>query len=274
MLVIVFSSLDAGIADLKKVQEQLKIYRQAVLKKAFEGEAKIKLLKDIAEVKRGKSKHRPRNDKKLFGCPYPFIQTGEVRKANGGIIKNFENTYSEFGLQQSKLWPKGTLCLTIAANIGETAFLGFDACFPDSVVGIKADESVLNINYFNYFIQLTKSELDRKASATAQKNINLEFLEALEIPIYSLQEQAQIVKEIESRLSVCDAVEQQIKESLNQAEALRQSILKKAFEGNLLTEEEIEACKQEPDYEPAAMLLEKIKAEKEANKTVKKMKKK
>jgi len=132
----------------------------------------------------------------------------------------------------------------------------------------------LNINYFNYFIQLTKSELDRKASATPQTNINLEFLEALEIPIYSLQEQAQIVKEIESRLSVCNAVEQQIKESLNQAEALRQSILKKAFEGNLLTKEEIEACKQEPDYEPAAMLLDKIKAEKEANKTVKQMKKK
>lgn len=269
-----FSSLDAGISDLKKAQDQLKVYRQAVLKKAFEGETEIKLLKEIAEVKRGKSKHRPRNDKKLFGGPYPFIQTGEVRKANGGIIKNFGNTYSEFGLQQSKLWPKGTLCLTIAANIGETAFLGFDACFPDSVVGIKADETILNINYFNYFIQLTKSELDRKASATAQKNINLEFLEALEIPIYSIQEQAQIVKEIESRLSVCDDVEQQIKKSLSQAETLRQSILKKAFEGKLLSEAEIQACQQEPDYEPASVLLEKIKAEKEANKPSKNTKKK
>src|SRR5690606_20986716 len=214
MLVIVFSSLDAGIADLKKVQEQLKIYRQAVLKKAFEGEAKIKLLKDIAEVKRGKSKHRPRNDKKLFGCPYPFIQTGEVRKANGGIIKNFENTYSEFGLQQSKLWPKGTLCLTIAANIGETAFLGFDACFPDSVVGIKPDDELLNSKYLNFYIQKIKEEMDSKASATAQKNINVRILDALDIPLPSLKEQHQIVQEIESRLSVCDAVEQNIADSL------------------------------------------------------------
>lgn len=265
-----FSSLDAGIADLKKAQEQLKIYRQAVLKKAFEGEKENMLLKDIAVVKRGKSKHRPRNDKRLFGGNYPFIQTGEIRKANGGIIKTYENTYSEFGLEQSKLWPKGTLCLTIAANIGETAFLGFDACFPDSVVGIIPDETILNINYFNYFIQLTKSELDRKASATAQKNINVEFLEALEIPVFSLSEQSQIVKEIEARLSVCDAVEKQIQDSLDQAEALRQSILKKAFEGRLLSEEELNLCKQASDYEPASVLLEKIKAEKDANKPVKK----
>lgn len=90
----------------------------------------------------------------------------------------------------------------------------------------------------------------------------------------SFEEQAQIVKEIEARLSVCDAVEQQIKDSLSQAEALRQSILKKAFEGKLLTEEEIKACQQAPDYEPASVLLEKIEAEKEANKPVKKTKKK
>ncbi len=257
-----FSDLDATIADLKKTQEQLKTYRQAVLKKAFEGNWGTKALGTIAEVKRGKSKHRPRNDKKLFGGPYPFIQTGEVRKANGGIIKSYESTYSEFGLQQSKLWPKGTLCLTIAANIGETAFLGFDACFPDSVVGIKTDESILSLNYFNYFIQFTKSEIDRKASATAQKNINVEFLEALEIPLPTPEKQYRIVREIESCFSVCDAVEQQIRASLDKAEALLQSILKKAFAGALLNHAELEACRREPDYEPAAILLEKIKADK------------
>src|SRR5690606_15128241 len=149
-----FSSLDAGVADLKKAKQQLKIYRQAVLKKAFEGEWKRELLGDVSVVKRGKSKHRPRNDQRLFGGNYPFIQTGEIRKANGGIVKEYENTYSEFGLAQSKLWPKGTLCLTIAANIGETAFLGFDACFPDSVVGITSDSKVLNLHYLNYYIQL------------------------------------------------------------------------------------------------------------------------
>lgn len=262
-----FSALDASIAELKKAQGQLKIYRQAVLKKAFQDNfSKIKL-GDIAQVKRGKSKHRPRNDKRLFGGTYPFIQTGEIRKANGGVITKYETTYSEFGLAQSKLWPKGTLCLTIAANIGETAYLGFDACFPDSVVGIKTNEEILDLKYFNYFIQLTKSEIDRKASATAQKNINVEFLESLPIPVpKTIKEQHQIVKEIESRLSVCDAVEQQIKTSLDKAEALRQSILKKAFAGALLTQAELEACRKEPDYEPASVLLEKIKAEKQNGK--------
>ncbi len=98
------------------------------------------------------------------------------------------------------------------------------------------------------------------------------MLENLEIPLPELKEQNQIVQEIESRLSVCDNVEQSITQSLEKAKALRQSILKKAFEGKLLSVEEIAACKQEPDYEPAAVLLERIKAEKAAdvkNKTVK-----
>lgn len=256
-----FSSLNAGVADLKKAQQQIKIYRQAVLKKAFEGELNKKLLGKISIIKRGKSKHRPRNDERLFGGSYPFIQTGEIRKANGGIVKQFENTYSEFGLAQSKLWPKGTLCLTIAANIGETAFLGFDACFPDSVVGITSDEDTLNLNYLNYYIQLTKQGIDKVASATAQKNINVDFLENLEIPVPSPDGQIQIVKQIESRLSVCDSIEQNIKESLVKAEALRQSILKKAFAGKLLTAQELAECKQAADYEPASVLLERIKAE-------------
>lgn len=257
-----FSSLDSGIAELKKAQEQLVIYRQAVLKKAFEGEYQIKYLKEVAEVKRGKSKHRPRNDKSLFGGNYPFIQTGEIRAANGGVITSFSNTYSEKGLAQSKLWPKGTLCLTIAANIGETAFLGFDACFPDSIVGIQPNEDFLNGKYLNFYVQKIKQEIDSKASATAQKNINVAILDALEIPIPNIAKQHQIVREIESRLSVCDKVEESLKESLEKAKALRQSILKKAFEGKLLSAEELAKCKAEKDYEPASVLLERIKMKK------------
>jgi type I restriction enzyme S subunit len=238
------------------------MYRQAVLKKAFEGEFAIHKLGEIAVVSRGKSKHRPRNDKSLFGEKYPFIQTGEIRTANGGTFKKYSNTYSKKGLAQSKLWPKGTLCLTIAANIGETAFLGFDSCFPDSIVGIKPNNEVLSDKYLNFYIQKIKKDIDNKASATAQKNINVRFLNALEIPLPSLKYQKDIVREIESRLSICDKVEQSITEGLQKSEALRQSILKKAFEGKLLSEAEIEKCKQEADYEPASELLEKIKKEK------------
>jgi type I restriction enzyme S subunit len=81
------------------------------------------------------------------------------------------------------------------------------------------------------------------------------------VPLCSLKEQYQIVQEIESRLSICDQVEANIQESLAKAEALRQSILKKAFEGKLLTAADIAACKEEADYEPAAVLLARMKAE-------------
>ena len=89
-------------------------------------------LPELGVFGRGVSKHRPRNDPKLLGGDYPLIQTGDI--ANAGLyITSYNSTYSEFGLKQSKMWEKGTLCITIAANIAKTAILEFDACFPDSV---------------------------------------------------------------------------------------------------------------------------------------------
>tara|TARA_R110002110_G_scaffold104340_9_gene263167 strand:+ start:8709 stop:10250 length:1542 start_codon:yes stop_codon:yes gene_type:complete len=336
-----FSSLDSGIADLKKAQGQLVIYRQAVLKKAFEGDLTkewrekqtnlpsafelLELIKEerqnyydhqitnwkeeiklwenkgkeekkplkpkklieisnlaeeelgkleslpnqwvysyltyAGELARGKSKHRPRNDTKLFeNGKYPFIQTGDVKAQK--IIKEFHKKYSDFGLLQSKLWKKGTLCITIAANIAETGFLGIDACFPDSIVGFTPFKIIIKDQYIEYFFQLAKNRISAYAPATAQKNINLTILENLVVPFCSKQEQHQIILEIESRLSVCDKVEESIKESLLKAQALRQSILKKAFDGKLLSVEEIKKCKQHKEYEPASVLLEKIKKEK------------
>ena len=243
-----FSELDKGIEDLKTAQLQLKTYRQSVLKWAFEGKLtnenvkdgelpkgwKIVDLKEVCEVKRGKSKHRPRNAPELYGGNYPFIQTGNIRNANGGYIKKYSQTYSEMGLAQSKLWPKGTLCITIAANIGETAILDFEACFPDSVVGLLSKKDTLFNKYLNYFFISFKQKLEELAPATAQKNINVDILEKINIPLAPLEEQHLIVQEIESRLSVADKMEESIAQSLLQAEALRQSILKKAFSGELV----------------------------------------
>jgi type I restriction enzyme S subunit len=245
------TDLDKGIEYLETSKQQLKVYRHAVLKWAFTGDYELKPLGKVAIVKRGKSKHRPRNAPELFGGKYPFIQTGDVRAANGRIVKEYTDTYSEFGLKQSKLWPKGTLCLTIAANIADTAFLGFDACFPDSVVGITSDPNVLNLDYVNFYIQKIKQEIEGKASATAQKNINVEFLEALEIPMPKPSQQVKIIHDIESRLSVCEKIVETIENSMLQAEALRLSIIKKAFEGKLVP--------QNPSDEPAEKLLERIR---------------
>jgi len=135
-------------------------------------------------------------------------------------------------------------------------------CFPDSVVGIKTDESILSIKFVNFYIQKVKQEIDSKASATAQKNINVEYLEKIPIPLPPIAEQHAIVAEIESRLSVCDKIEESIEQSLSESESLRQSILKKAFEGKLVP--------QDPSDEPTSKLLERMQAEIEKHKPFKK----
>ncbi|WP_219599931.1 restriction endonuclease subunit S, partial [Vibrio parahaemolyticus] len=89
---------------------------------------------NVGSLDRGKSKHRPRNDPKLLGGLHPLVQTGDVANSKG-YLRSYTSTYSDFGLAQSKKWPAGTLCITIAANIAKTGILTFDACFPDSVVG-------------------------------------------------------------------------------------------------------------------------------------------
>lgn len=216
-------------------------------------------LADLGELGRGKSKHRPRNDPRLFGGIYPFIQTGEVKSANR-IIRQYSQTYSDFGLQQSKLWPTGTLCITIAANIAETAFLGFDGCFPDSVVGFSAFKKTIIPEYVDFFIQAARMRIEAYAPATAQKNINLETLENLVVPYCCLEEQRKILDILEERFSVIDQLDQTITTALQQAEALRQSILKKAFSGQLVP--------QDPNDEPVSELLARIKAERVVNKAI------
>ena len=247
-----FSKLDKGVETLQTIRQQLRMYRQAVLKWAFEGkEWEMRSLAELGDLGRGKSRHRPRNDPRLFiDGKYPFIQTGAVKAAHG-IIKDYDTMYGEFGLQQSKSWPVGTLCITIAANIADTAFLGIEACFPDSVVGFTANEELVRPKYVDYFIQTAKQMLWYYAPATAQKNINLTTLENLMVPYCSLEEQAQIISEIESRLSVCDKLEQIVDENLSKAQALKQSILKKAFAGQLVP--------QDPSDEPAEELLKRIR---------------
>lgn len=227
-----FSQLDASVNELKTAKERLKVYRQAVLKEAFDKCETFLPLSSLGDLGRGKSKHRPRNDAALFeGGKYPFIQTGDV-KAASKYITTYSKKYGEFGLQQSKLWPKGTLCITIAANIAETAFLDIDACFPDSVVGFTPHKNILP-EYVRFFIESQKQRLWAFAPATAQKNINLDTLEKLIIPYCSIYEQSQIVREIDSKITLCDNIEQTVDAALQQTEALRQSILRKVFEGGL-----------------------------------------
>ncbi|QZA78692.1 restriction endonuclease subunit S [Deefgea tanakiae] len=140
----------------------------------------VKKLGEIGTLDRGISKHRPRNDPSLLGGAYPLIQTGEVSKSDG-YIRSYTATYSDKGLQQSKMWPKGTLCITIAANIAKTGILRFDACFPDSVVGFSAVDSA-TVEYVRIWLSFLQKTLEDNAPESAQKNINLAILRDLNIP--------------------------------------------------------------------------------------------
>jgi len=127
-------------------------------------------LADLGFLGRGKSKHRPRNDISLFGGKYPFIQTGEIKAANL-YISEYEKTYNEKGLAQSKLWNENTLCITIAANIAETAILKIKACFPDSIVGFIANENLCNVYYVKYYIDYIKNKMQSVSGDICSKRL-------------------------------------------------------------------------------------------------------
>jgi type I restriction enzyme S subunit len=150
-----------------------------------------KRLDDLGSVARGRSRHRPRDAVHLYDGPYPFVQTGDVKHADLYLI-SYSQTYSEAGLEQSKLWPQGTLCITIAANIAETAILGFDACFPDSVIGFVADESQCNARFIKYKFDTIKQRYQQVSQGAAQDNLSLEKLLAFKLVVPRVDEQRRI----------------------------------------------------------------------------------
>ncbi len=179
---------------------------------------------------RGKSKHRPRNDPALFeGGTHLLVQTGDVARSNG-LIKTYTSKYNEIGLKQSFKWPKGTLCITIAANIADSGILGFDACFPDSVVGFVPASVFPNARYFEYFVRTVKNRLFEFAPATAQKNINLGILNEILIPLAPLAEQHRIVAKVDELMSLCDEIEAGIVSSTAVNRQLLEVSLHKALE--------------------------------------------
>ena len=343
-----FSSLDSGIADLKKAQEQLKIYRQAVLKKAFEGEltrdwrrkqtnlpSADELLKQIkVERKRnyeeqlvdwkeavkvwekngnvGKKPGKPSTyvdepsvicDKTLsipelwkevtaeaiaspnkyalgigpFGSNlkvsdyteigYPIVFVRHITKRDFSLNKKFTSEEKFNELLAHTVEPLDLLITKMGDPPGDCCVYPekeTPGVITSDCIKFKVWEKFVSREYIKYAILSiqTKIQLGLITQGVAQKKISLGRFKTLKFPFTDIKEQKQVVKEIESRLSVCDKVEESIKESLEKAEALRQSILKKAFEGKLLSEAEITKCKQAEDYEPASVLLDRIKKEK------------
>ena len=172
----------------------------------------VKKLGEVGFFARGVSKHRPRNAPELLGGSMPLIQTGDV--ANSGMyITDYNSTYSELGVQQSKVWEAGTLCITIAATIGKCSILTFDACFPDSVVGYIGKKEFICNEYVYYLFGCLQSILEANAPAVAQKNINLKVLNLLEVPLPPLELQQLFAQKIEAIEKEKELIKQSIKET-------------------------------------------------------------
>lgn len=249
-----FAKLDEAKERLQEAADSFAVRKAAILHKAFTGELtkqwrrengvsdeswEEKKLGEVGVLERGRSKHRPRNDERLFGGIYPFIQTGDVANADMFIEKHSQ-TLSDFGMQQSKLFAKNTICITIAANIGKVAILSYDSCFPDSVVGLITDGKN-NYKYVYYYLSTQQKELESKAPATAQKNINLKVLNDLDIPLPTFPEQHEIVRLIDDLLARERSAQQATEQALASIDLMKKSILARAFRGELGTNKASEA---------------------------------
>jgi type I restriction enzyme S subunit len=239
-IVAILDEVSEGIATARaniettctKAIELLDIKLQTLLAPSADGWKSLTLAEIASDYGRGKSKHRPRNDPKLYGGVYPFVQTGDVRNANQ-YITTYSQTYNDLGLSQSKLWPRGTLCVTIAANIAETAILDFDACFPDSVIGVVANPSKANTRFIEYQLRLAKAQLQAKGKGSAQDNINLATFETHPFSFPSLSVQESLVERLDSMALLSESLTGVLQQKLLLLDELKQCILSQAFSGNI-----------------------------------------
>ena len=167
-------------------------------------------LSEMGIVSRGKSKHRPRNDARLYGGRYPFIQTGDIGAA-GLYVTDYSQTYNEEGLAQSKLWEENTLCITIAANIADTALLAFPACFPDSIMGFVPYKNVANVKYVKYCFDILKKDCQQISQGTAQDNLSWKKLSTIKFPCPPLEVQNRIAAILSRYDSLIENYQKQIK---------------------------------------------------------------
>lgn len=266
-----FNSLDSGIADLKKAQAQLKIYRQAVLKKAFEGHKEVPFEEIISSSQNGIAKRKGTEGEEIKVLRLADITNLEIDNSTPRSIILNQKELEKYKLNEGDLIVirvNGSIDLVgrfIHVNIkNELELWGFCDHFIRFTLNLKICDS----KFYYYFFQLSKVRKyihHNMVSSAGQNTVSQGTVKSITVPLISIEEQHQIVQEIESRLSVCDKVEETIVMSLEKSKALRQSILKKAFEGKLLSKQELAACKAAPDYEPASVLLKRIKAEKATN---------
>ena len=244
------SKIDAIIKKQQAVIENLKAYKLSVITevvtKGLNPDTEMKdseiewigvipvhwslcKLKYVTEIMRGKFNHRPRNDPKYYDGKYPFVQTGDVARASK-FIETYSQTLNELGYSVSKEFPKGSICMTIAANVGDVAVLNFDACFPDSVVGfVPAEET--HWNYLYYVLSAMKQQFTRNAIISTQLNLNIEIIKEEFIPIVAYPEQLDIAQYLDNK---CSAIENSIlrkKDIIEKLTAYKKSLIYEVVTG-------------------------------------------
>lgn len=228
------SQLDDGVETLNKTKEQLKVYRQAVLQDAFKNCDKNILIRDICEhVTDGDHMPPPKANE---GIPFIMISNIENNRINWHGTAFVENEYFE-AIDSKRKPQKGDILYTVTGSFGIPVLVDFEKefCFQRHIALLRPNERILH-KYFYYALQAPDvfAQASRGATGTAQKTVGLGVLRKIIIPyVDSMEKQNEIATEIENRMSVCDYIEQTVNNALLQAEALRQSILKKAFEGEL-----------------------------------------
>jgi type I restriction enzyme, S subunit len=185
----------------------------------------LRPLREVADVSRGRFTHRPRNDPAFYGGEAPFIQTGDVAAANGSVITRASQSLSERGVAVSLEFPADTIAVTIAANIADTAILGRPMYFPDSVVGVEVKPSQ-SVRYVQLCIDAARPRLEARAPQSAQKNINLQDLRPMLIPVPHRSEQ----------VAISSIYEAHAKEAASAVTTLEKiSLLKQGLMDDLLT---------------------------------------
>ena len=187
-------------------------------------EWKTAKLDELGFVGRGKSRHRPRNAAFLYDGRYPFFQTGDIKAANFHLTE-YSQTYSEEGLAQSKLWKPGTLCITIAANIAESAILGIEGCFPDRVVGFVADPNKADVRFVKYYMEILKLQMQSVSRGTTQDNLSLDKLLTFDFLVPPLPVQRRIA----GILSAYDELMENSQRRIRLLEAMARALYREWF---------------------------------------------
>ena len=245
------SDINAMLSKTRASIEEYKKLKQAVITQAVtkgvRGEREMKdsgvewigeipkewvceKIKYATSISRGLFNHRPRNDERYYNGKYPFIQTGDVANATKYIV-SYSQTLNELGKSVSKEFPKGTLTMTIAANVGDVAILNFDAYFPDSVVGFIPNKNIRTL-YLFYVFSAMKDEFTRTAIKSTQLNLNIDRVKETFIPVtLDSNEQCEIENYLESKCAEIDGLIAKKEQLVKELESYKKSLIYEVVTG-------------------------------------------